>query len=199
MTLGTPRRRRVDLYYVSIFDVRPPMRTRLLIAFVTLFTVTQSFGKVTSIQFSNLVANCELIVVAKVESVSSPLIGKRYAKAKVTEVWKGTNTMTVEFLASPTWTCDISEAKKGETVLLFLTRSAKSRSYAIAHSGRGRLPLRTVAGKSYATFWPDVILPKATATIDGPEPKWDFIRSVEMTTLRGLVTRAPQKTHGTEQ
>ena len=46
----------------------------------------------------------------------------------------------------------IEAAKKGETVLLFLTRSDKSRSYAIAHSGRGSLPLLTVAGKSYATF-----------------------------------------------
>ena len=108
-------------------------------------------------------------------------------------MWKGTNTATVEFLASPTWTCDISEAKKGETVLLFLTKSGKSRSYAIAHSGRGRLPLRTVAGKSYATFWPGVILPKDIPTIDGPEPKWDFIRSVEVTLLRDLVKKAPQK------
>ena len=168
------------------------MRTPLLIAFVTLLTVTQSFAKVASIQFSNLVANCELIVVAKVESVSSPLIGKRYAKARVTEVWKGTNTTTVEFLASPTWTCDISEAKKGETVLLFLTKSDKSRSYAIAHSGRGRLPLRTISGKSYATIWPDVILPKQTPTIDGPEPEFDFIRSVDVTLLRELVKKAPQ-------
>ena len=167
------------------------MRTPLLIAFVMLLTATQSFAKVVSVQFSNLVANCELIVIAKVESVTSPLIGKRYAKARVTEVWKGTNTATVEFLASPAWTCDISEAKKGETVLLFLTKSDKSRSYAIAHSGRGRLPLRTVSGKSYAAFWPDVILPKDVPTIDGPEPKWDFIRSVEVDVLRDLVKKAP--------
>jgi len=169
------------------------MRTSLLIALVTFLTATQTFAKVASVQFSNLVANCELIIVAKVESVSSPLIGKRYAKARVTEVWKGTNTPTVEFLASPTWTCDISEAKKGETVLLFLTKSDKSRSYSIAHSGRGRLPLRTVAGKTYATFWPDVKLPKEIPTIDGPEPEWDFIRSVEVALLRDLVKKAPPK------
>jgi hypothetical protein len=169
------------------------MRTLLLIALATLLTAIPTFAEVVSVQFSNLVAKCELIVVAKVESVSSPLIGKRYAKARVTEAWKGTNAATVEFLASPTWTCDISEAKKGETVLLFLTKSDKSRSYAIAHSGRGRMPLRTVAGKSYATFWPGVIFPADTPTIDGPEPKWDFIRSVEVTLLRDLVKKAPQK------
>lgn len=163
------------------------MRILILIAFVVLFMASELAARVASIEFSNLVASSEMIVVAKVESVSSPLIGKKYAKARVTEVWKGTKTETIQFLASPTWTCDISEAKKGETVLLFLTKSEKSRSYAIAHSGRGRLPLRTVTGKNYAAFWPDVILPKDIATIDGPEPKWDFIRSVELDALRKLV------------
>jgi len=169
------------------------MRTSLLIALVALLTATQSFAKVAYVQFSDLVASCDLIVLAKVESVSSPLIGRKYAKARVTEVWKGTNAAMVEFLASPTWTCDISEARKGETVLLFLAKSKKSRSYAIAHSGRGRLPLRTVDGKSYATFWSDVILPNGTPTIDGPEPQWNFIRSVEVAALRDIVKMTLQK------
>jgi hypothetical protein len=164
-----------------------------LIAFITVFAATHVFAKVGSIEFSNLVANCDLIVMAKVESVSSGLLGKKYGKAKVAEVWKGTKTQSVEFLASPTWTCDISEAKKGETVLLFLTKSDSSRSYVIAHSGRGRLPLRTVAGKSYATFWVDVRLPQRTPTIDGPDPQWTFIRSVDVATVRDLVTGALQK------
>jgi len=135
------------------------------------------------------VQHSDIIVIAKVESVTRPLIGKRYAKAKVAEVWKGTQTERVEFLASPTWTCDISEAKNGETVLLFLIKSEESRSYAIAHSGRGRMPLRTVNSKRYATFWPDVRLPKGTPTIDGPESKWDFIRSVDVEMLRNLVKK----------
>jgi hypothetical protein len=166
------------------------MRTPLVIAFITLFTAAQAFAKVASVQFTNLVANCELIVIAKVESVSSPLIGKKYAKARVTEVWKGAKADTVKFLASPSWTCDISQAKKGETVLLFLTKDGKARSYEIAHSGRGRLPIRTVEGKSYATFWPDVILPKEVPTIDGPELESDFIRAVEVDILRELVQKA---------
>jgi hypothetical protein len=152
---------------------------------------TQAFAKIRAVEFSNLVASSELIVVAEVESVSSPFIGNRYAKARVHEVWKGNKSATVEFLASATWTCDISEAKKGETVLLFLSKSDKSRSYAIEHSGRGRLPIRTVGGKSYATFWSDVILPQNVPTVDGPDPEWSFIRSVEIARLRDLVKKAP--------
>lgn len=171
------------------------MRTPLfiVIALVILFAATQSFAKVASFEFSDLIAHSELIVIAKVESVSSPVLGKRYAKARVTEMWKGTNVVTVEFLASPTWVCDISQAKEGETVLLFLTKSDKLRSYVIAYAGRGRLPLRTVAGKSYATFWPEVILPENIPTIDGPDPKLDFIRSVKVTLLRNIVKKTLQK------
>jgi hypothetical protein len=36
-----------------------------------------------------------------------------------------------------------------------------------------------------------VILPKEVPTIDGPEPRWDFIRSVEIAILRELVKKAP--------
>lgn len=174
------------------------MRTTLLVILIACATVTQAFAKVAPVSFEHLVQRSDLIVIAKVESVSQPLIGKRYAKAKVTEVWKGAQTERVEFLASPTWTCDISEAKKGETVLLFLTKGGESRSYAIAHSGRGRMPMRTVASKSYATFWPDIRLPKDTPTIEGSEPQWDFIRSVEVATLRELVKQVLAKRENTE-
>ena len=165
------------------------MRTTLLTILFTCYAATQAFANVAAISFDELVQRSDLIVVAKVESISPPLIDKRYAKAKVMEVWKGAQTERVEFLASPTWACDISEAKQGETVLLFLTKGNKSRSYAIAHSGRGRMPLRTVGGKSYATCWPDVRFPKDTPTIAGLEPQWDFIRSVGVETLRNLVQK----------
>jgi hypothetical protein len=170
--------------------MKVPTYVSLSIALLTLLTASPLKAKVASIEFSNLVATSDLIVVAKVESVSAPLIlGKKYAKAKVTEVWKGLPVEQVKFLVSPTWTCDVSEAFKGETVLLFLNKRDQSQAYSIAHSGRGRWPLRIVGGNEYATFWPDVILPKDVATIAGPESKFDFIRSVKLDTLRELACR----------
>jgi len=165
-------------------------RSKVLTALVACFVTTQALAKVASVSLENLVKQSDIIVVAKVESVNRPIIGKRYAKAKVLEVWKGPAVESVEFLASRTWTCDISDAKKGETALLFLKKGGKSRSYAIAHSGRGRLPLRPVDGKQYATFWPDIRLPENAPTIDGPDPQWDFIRSVELEWLRDFVQKA---------
>lgn len=169
------------------------MRTLLLAVLTSVLTTSQVWAEVGRGRFDDLAKGSDIIVVAKIQSVRKPIFGKHYAKAKVIEVWKGKQTETVEFLASPTWTCDISEAKEGETVLLFLVKSDKSRSYVIARSGRGRMPLRDVNDKTYATFWPEVILPADTSTVDGPEPRWKFIRSVEVTTLRDLVKKALEK------
>ena len=48
--------------------------------------------------------------------------------------------------------------------------------------------LREVEGKTQATLWTDdVLLPKGTPTIPGPEPKYSFIRSVELSKLKELV------------
>ena len=166
------------------------MRTALFTLLLAGLAGPQLFAKVAATPLDDLATRSELIVIAKVESIEKARGSKQYAKARVTEIWKGAQTESVEFLASPTWTCDISEAHKGETVVLFLTKTGKSRSYQIAHSGRGRMPLRAVGDKSYATFWNDVILPKDTPTIDGPDPKWSFIRSIEVSTLRELVKSA---------
>lgn len=84
----------------------------------------------------------------------------------MTEVWKGPKTASVEFLASPTWVCDISDAKPDETVLLFLGKG-KEAGWVINCAGRGRLPLRSLDGKTYVTF-AGVILPPGTPSITVP-------------------------------
>ncbi len=167
------------------------MRRTLCIALCfLLFAVPRLFAKVGALQLDELVEGSDLIVLAEVESVTKPLIGERKATARVLEVWKGPPIETVRFIASPTWTCDISEAVEGETVVLFLARGDHPRFYTIAHSGRGRMPLRTVDGLTYATFWREVRLPEGTPTIEGPESEWSFIRSVEMEVLRELIEDA---------
>jgi hypothetical protein len=158
-----------------------------LLAFAVLLSASSAFAKVGYSQLSNLVSECDLVVVAKVEKVNHPIIGKRHAKASVVEVWKGAPTASVEFLAEPTWTCDISDAKKGETVVLFLYKEEKSSRYEIMHSGRGRMPQRNIDGKTYADYWTDVRFPEGTPTIDGPDKEQSWIRSIEVSTLKALV------------
>jgi hypothetical protein len=109
------------------------------------------------------------------------------------------------FVAEPTWTCDTSDAVAGETVLLFLSRvreqtierpnlgkppvrvgAAKQQAlFYIAHSGRGRMPVRQVNGQTYVTLWTeDVLLPPGIQTIDGPHPgSAEYIRSALLTDM----------------
>jgi hypothetical protein len=48
----------------------------------------------------------------------------------------------------------------------------------ISDAGRGKMPLRKIAGIDYVTIWTDdVRLPKEIKTVAGPEPEYDFIRS----------------------
>ncbi len=54
---------------------------------------------------------------------------------------------TVKFRAYSTWQCDSSDAKKGETVLLFLNET-DSKVYEIVNSGQGRWPLQST-GKNW--------------------------------------------------
>jgi hypothetical protein len=158
------------------------------------------WAEVVEIPLQKLVAQSDLIVVARVTKVEDgPADVKteddrffprvKVATAEVIETWKGTPLREVRYVASPLWTCDISDAEKGERVVLFLGSRKGSPIMMIAHSGRGRMPLREVEGKTYATFWDEVELPKGTATIPGPEPKYSFTRSVELTKLKELVRK----------
>jgi len=159
-----------------------------------LLTLASTFplhAKVISLSLEELIKQAELIVVAKVEKVSSPIDDKRYAEAKVTEVWKGAQTESVEFLASPTWACDVSDAVKGETVVLFLIKSKQSRSYQIAHSGRGRMPQRAVGDRPCADLYEDIRLPDGITNLTSEGNAW--IRCVDVPSLKDIVKRQVEK------
>lgn len=169
-------------------------RHLLWIVFGSLLAYGTAEAKVARIDFRELVSMSDVIVVAKVESVSRSLSGNRNAFARVKQVWKGKPGANVKFLASPTWTCDTSTAIKGETIVLFLTRVMRLGPFHIAHSGRGRMPVRVVRGRAYATIQSDgVLLPKDIPTAEGAQGELTFMRSVEMTKLEDLVVSTIKK------
>jgi len=161
---------------------------------------TSAEARVAPITLKELVDSSDLIVVAyetKVEDrpgelklgeedvIRSPI---KVATARILEVWKGKTGPDVHYIASPTWTCDISEARVGEQVVLFLSKSEGVPFMLIGHAGRGRMPIRDVEGKAFATIWThDIRLPKGVMTIPGPETKYEFMRSVELSQLRWTV------------
>src|SRR5260370_38793630 len=87
-------------------------------------------ARVGEITLKELVDGSDLIVLATVtkvedgpanlklgEDVFPPI---KIATARVSEVWKGNTGHEVRYLASSTWICDISDAKVGDRVVLFL-------------------------------------------------------------------------------
>jgi len=165
---------------------------RLHVSFLAVLLLSaqaEVHGKVAPLSLSELGRRSDVIVVARVTRIVSndPLDPQspRYATATVIQVWKGNPDHTVEFLASPTWACDIADAALQERVLLFLDRDEhRPHGYVIAFAGRGRMPLREVKGKVYVTVWSDVVLPDGIPVIPGPEPKYEFIVSVEVRVIR---------------
>ncbi|MCC6409869.1 MAG: hypothetical protein IT453_22135 [Planctomycetes bacterium] len=109
------------------------------------------------------------------------------AEILVTRTLKGDPSVAKRHcVAFPTWTCDTSSAKVGERALFFLTdvdpKSAEGEALSasvedvfgsndvawIAHSGRGKLLLSEVDGRTYAECWvEDVVVPKELPRIPG--------------------------------
>ncbi len=156
-------------------------------AYMIASAVALAVAKVGSLEFDKLVTCSEMIVLAKVISLSTGPTS--YAQATVIEVWKGAKSKSVEFLATPWWTCDSSSAVVGETVVLFLAKGQASRSYIIQHSGIGRLHVSTVRDKSCVTVTSMTVLPPKTSTVVSPAPMSDGLKLVELGVLREMVKR----------
>jgi len=169
------------------------------IAIVLLMSLaTSTYAAIMPITLEALGATSDVIVLVKVTAIESgptdvhtendrfqPV---QVATARVIETWKGSPVRQVRYVASPVQTCDVSSAEMGERVLLFLMVRNGDPEFKIAHFGRGGMRVRDRKGKTYATIRSnDVRLPDGTATIPGPEPRYRFIRSVELSTLRKLV------------
>jgi hypothetical protein len=154
--------------------------------------------KVPVATLGDLTDRAKIIVVGEVTAVngdwrSAPGELYRVADVRVTKVLKGpADLRQIRYVAQGTWTCDITGGEVGERGVYFLSESklgaAAGLVYSIAHSGRGRMELRTIEGEVFATVWSgDVLLPKSIRTVDGPEPQYTFIRSVPLGELQEAI------------
>jgi hypothetical protein len=173
------------------------MRAIAKVLCVAALTVGQpAHPEVSSVPLEELIKSSDQIVVATVTDVVESSATSRtvlHATALVKKTLKGSSLRRIRFVAYPSGpeTMDsIEEANKGETVLLFLYR-VQDQQFGIMNFGRGRMPLRTLGDKTYATVWAgDIILPKGAPVIQGPDPQFSFIVSVGLEYLEQQIAQS---------
>ena len=88
-----------------------------------------ALARVMSMPFKDAIAHSELIVSGKVIQVIECYQdfdrgNIKIAELEVTQILKGNSQVKrIHFWASPTWVCDISDARDGETLVLLLVQS----------------------------------------------------------------------------
>lgn len=163
------------------------MKRMVYTATVLIALTTSASAKLAAFGLDEMIRKADIIVVGKVEAVSPKSGAPRNATVQVTEVLKGAPGEKVLLNVRRTWPCDVSEAKAGERILLFVQHDQEKGQNLIYASGRGRMPIDEVDGKTYATFWSEVCMPKEIEIIDGPEPQLDFIRRASLQDLKNYI------------
>ena len=148
--------------------------------------------EVVTISLQEVVRQSEFIVVGEVTAVREAANQPRTAVIAPTETWQGEALESIGFNASSTFDCDISTAHRGERVVLFISRD-QAGALRIAHFGRGRMPLRYVDDKPYATYFGGIEFgADASRTHDFLD--WDpYRRGIELPELKRLVSEAQRK------
>ena len=168
-----------------------PARLPLALALgLSLVAVSRAEANTEPPRLDAMIRESGRIVVAQVDTEGiREARGERWATAKVSETWKGEAAKTVEFRASPTFAGDITQALPGEDVLLFL-RPIEGGGWEVVASGRGRMPLQTMDGRTYASLYLDVVLPADSQASRHCSDQPGYDRTIELGTLRESVTRA---------
>jgi hypothetical protein len=167
--------------------MRPPRLAPLAALALALALPAPATAKVGTLPLDEAARDAAVIAVVAVDLVAK-VEGLALARATVTTPVKGALAGEhLAFIAAPTWPCDVSAAKKGERALVILellpakggglladpaklARAAQRHFnedlplYRLAHAGRGRFPLATHDGATWALAAPtELRLPPALA------------------------------------
>lgn len=160
---------------------------------VGLLAASISQSKIAAVLVDELIRSSDQIVIATVTQVVDAKVNSyavKHATATVHKTLKGRPLQSIRFMAVPgndRFMDSTADAIVGESVLLFLYKQVDG-EFGIKLAGRGRMPLHTVAATTYATLWTDVILPADAPVIPGPDARYKFIVSVELSYLERRIT-----------
>jgi len=143
----------------------------IAIASVALLIPSISLGSRGSMTLAELTVSSEIIVLGVVTAVNS--VGEDVvATVHVKETWKGQVTPKIEYDARHTWVCDTSDARVGETAILFFVHRCPGGMLALASWGDGRLVVNEIDGVDYIG---DRV--RTLQVMDEMPIKWRFVSS----------------------
>ena len=155
----------------------------------------------------SLCAHSDLIAIVKVSQIHSTN-GVQIAEATIEQMLKGNKKVKkIYFLASSTWTCDISRAELGESALVFLNKisdrsKVSGRSwklpkkgynplYQIGHVGRGRMPIYEKDKVKYTEVWvKDIRISQPIKMFPSKRnPQYNFIADLKLNEFIHLIKK----------
>ena len=147
-----------------------------------------SFADIGPTKLETLIEGSDLIVLGKVTDVTTIGHGFKLASVEVTQTVRGQTDAKLRYIASPVTFEDISDARIGETAVLFLRKPKKTPSeypedvleitrgqplFFIAHSGWGRLVPVSIDGDNWIYFrlGHGILLPQKLLALWKQDPK----------------------------
>lgn len=162
---------------------------------MALAAASTCFADAGTMKLKDMIRRSEYVVLGKVSRVEV-VDGVRLAEIEVGRTLKGNPGVTrLYYWASPSWSCDVSNAEVGEEGLYFLWNIDKefstpseahlqflekarpftrgARIYLLEHSGRGRLRPKYIDGRGYLYVHKDgdVIFPSSIKIVKRPDPQ----------------------------
>jgi hypothetical protein len=166
-----------------------------------------------TLPLDRLIRDATVIAVSRVEKIEARE-GIRVAIVVVTQALKGCRIgQRLTYLASKTWTCDISDAKPNEAALLLLCPArgnpfsemypkerrqfdqARRKSLrnipllTLVHSGNGRMPVVKLRTGEYIKQPLYVSYPDDLPTLPDPAPTYRAFRHVTITDMTAYIQR----------
>ncbi len=170
---------------------------------VLCLVATAAEAKVAPTSLQSLTLGATSIVIGRVDEVVE-VEGKRFALLSVEEALEGPGVARMVLGFPPRFRCDITGFALHERTLFFLVphqvpaeRLAAlgvEQVYAVAHHGRGGMPVRSLDGVLYVSPFGDVEVPPDLPTVPGPDPRaTGRQRSVPLAPLREFIHRSGPK------
>ena len=186
------------------------LRRSSFLPILLFISASPCFADAGTMKLGDMIQRSSFIVLGKVSRVKV-VDGVKLAELEVRRTLKGDPSVTrLYYWASPSWVCDVSDAKVYEEGIYFLWYPEVSKPstehmqflkrahsftqgatvYLLEHSGRGRLKPKYIDGERYLYVhkYSDVMFPPSIEIVQRPDPKDPDLWLVRLEDVLSFIT-----------